>query len=206
MRKRWRILGVLGCIAAAAFLALGLRGLFWIDSLTIDCTRSNKPEIRALVMLCARFHLVVVWIEVPNTPATTQPTPWRERFILDRNAVKQNELHSLLASSANIGEWHLLHSYYSSTFWGFHVRALMIPIWLIVPLLLVLPAFQVTTARRNRRRQNIGRCRNCGYDLRATPDRCPECGMVPAGRVEISDANEAHRKSSAVAAAPDRRA
>jgi hypothetical protein len=56
---------------------------------------------------------------------------------------------------------------------------LSIPMWLLLSSAAVLPIVALPS-RRPRIRRRISRCPICGYDLRATPERCPECGMVSA--------------------------
>lgn len=53
-----------------------------------------------------------------------------------------------------------------------------LPYWLLVALTAVLPALWTFSALRARRTSVYPSCRFCGYDLRATPDRCPECGAA----------------------------
>ncbi len=57
-------------------------------------------------------------------------------------------------------------------FWGLLASLVGIPIYFIV---------DGHISRRMRIREAVPHCRKCGYDLRASKDRCPECGTpIPA--------------------------
>jgi hypothetical protein len=61
-----------------------------------------------------------------------------------------------------------------------------VPFWSVAAVTGLLPLAWVATRLRSRvRRRRLtdqGFCPACGYDLRATPDRCPECGALTPPR------------------------
>ena len=62
----------------------------------------------------------------------------------------------------------------------FRLESIWMPYWVVVGVTAVLPIRRYAKWRSRRRRSARGLCLECGYDLRGTPDRCPECGTISA--------------------------
>jgi hypothetical protein len=53
-----------------------------------------------------------------------------------------------------------------------------VPYWFIATTSALLPAVALVRWLRARRRRQAGQCCRCGYDLRGSSQRCPECGTI----------------------------
>jgi hypothetical protein len=63
-----------------------------------------------------------------------------------------------------------------------------IPYWMPAAVAAVPAIVWLARRLRARRRTETGRCLRCGYDLRATPGRCPECGTEPTEVATVATA------------------
>jgi hypothetical protein len=139
-------------------------------------TKPNSPVWEAVLgdrrwTLVARRGVLRLWFS-PADPAAV----YQEGVAVGNAAGPEADtLFAFLGFSVRSGSSPFRSVVVEAPFWG--VAAVMTILSL---LWLRLVARQV----RRRRRKKLGLCLECGYDLRASKERCPECGTaVPAGHV-----------------------
>jgi hypothetical protein len=64
---------------------------------------------------------------------------------------------------------------------GMTVQIITIPLWLPLLLTGLIATLLLLARRRLYNRRKLGHCLQCGYDLRSSKEKCPECGTaIPA--------------------------
>ena len=177
VRATLTILSLLACLAVAC--------LWWRGRETTDCidythTTEHRDTITSLYSWRGSFVL-----EIRREP----PARWNRRYrglasrsfpsahVWTAEHLKDLRRHASWTVGIGVGYAPFVDDSGSgaavaATSWTFWVP----PVYPLI-LLAMSPALWIYRFIRQRRRVAFGRCAHCGYDLRASADRCPECGQ-----------------------------
>jgi hypothetical protein len=175
MRRPARLL--LNAATVASFALFLGTSVAWVTSYRWACAwlpvymdPAGKLETRALVLASAKGRLLCTW---------TVTAANGRRYAVERAsfvfAGTSGDLWTFAPHDAQT-RWRLAGFAFGQ---GQHVWAVMLPHAYLAVVTGLLPIARGARWYTRRPSHRPGRCRYCGYDLRATPDRCPECGTTP---------------------------
>jgi hypothetical protein len=162
-RRLLNLATAVSLLLCVAVCVLWVRAQFVMDQLVVNSTR-NYVELNG-----RRGGVWVLWIREPRDgplwvslehdsrppyPLVVRPYSWRHRIglTIDRRI--------RAGVSPGVDTW------------------VTLPYWFLAGLAAVAPSLRLRQLRRRRCQRGKGLCPACGYDLRATPERCPECGAA----------------------------
>jgi hypothetical protein len=139
-------------------------------------TDTNRPYSSALVSDNGQIHHE----SLPAGPISVASYPdlysWQDMYNLTGPFQANFSTKEFGRDNLGLSWGHVTYLTFSRK--GF---AAAVPVWMIGGIsALVLIVWEMRHFLRRRfTRESNGFCSKCGYDLRATADRCPECGTVP---------------------------
>ena len=149
LRKTLTILSLVGLLLIA-----GLWGLsYWVVTY-----RFSSGDIGRLM------HGAVDWLE----PSTVQRQMWKSI-----EAFNPRSRLRVIGFDNSETNWTPSRQTYVVT----SMIRTIIPLWIPTATFVVLLPIAYLPGRCRRKRKKLGLCLQCGYDLRASKERCPECGM-----------------------------
>jgi len=174
------------CMVAAA---LWVRSYFVFDAVA-GCVRETLTSGTYVQAFSAGGTITLRRFDLTLTGATAPPPEYRLRDLLhfdvgqqrhwtrgDPGPWAQDRFHYLVGFSSWDGTYRRL-SLRDVTMVE-RDRGITLPHWLPMVFAAAAPALWWRASRKGRMRRHAGLCVTCGYDLRGTPDRCPECGGIP---------------------------
>jgi hypothetical protein len=181
--RRWTInsLAFISLVLCAALVMLWIRGhwrTYILQTPSGGLTISN--------------HSNRIWFEFSNPPYWSgtpfQSIPSVSKF--DQQFGSFYKLYTLSVSGPDPGKIYAIGGFVLFRYDGrvptgvTHFMYVGIPVWFLLALVAggLLPWYWAYGSR-----VRDGFCVRCGYDLRATPDRCPECGTIAPKKEIISN-------------------
>ena len=189
IRKTLTILSLIGLL-----LSVGLWGASYYRVLLVLPSLRHKIHLsQGAVTLQALIEPTMPddWLRLARQRIANTPAPMRVRI-----GVGNTSTYTWTANGAVREHYtffypgHTIDGFRSlSTLWTFRYRRidagsrtemieLRLPLWILTVAFLVYPVYLLTPLHRRRKRKKLGQCVKCGYDLRASKERCPECGTA----------------------------
>ena len=136
------------------------------------------------LLLCVA--VCVLWVRSywRNDVTSYEPNPWELWSASSRpSAVHLGHMDFFGEETGVSGQtgWQFFGFGWASGAYGVRrVQVLVVPDWSLALATALVPVGWLYARSWLRRGLRPGHCRRCGYDLRATPGRCPECGAAAA--------------------------
>jgi hypothetical protein len=151
--------------------------VFWVRSYQVNDAWNGDVTYGHAVY--SKEGLVTIFSRWGPPPFQSPPGSLRTSVLIP---IPEQPKEHLLPGFRWTERWLALDSGRPADFTFRFQRSVAVSYWLVAILSAVIPATWLLgwRGRRRRRRHAMGQCVACGYDLRATPERCPECGALPA--------------------------
>jgi hypothetical protein len=194
--RRWAgwavlVVSTLGVIATIAWWVRSYRVGDWVTYERVYVNGDHSTSTRRFHGFVSRGSVRFSWTHrrVPHIfPDLRRPTPvvGIARSTYARDTARPLVAAGFHTAAQNEDVWQLGAFHMMRTTPGLPMHyasgmGIAVPLWVVTliflgpPMLALRKLYRSYHATRLRRR---GNCRVCGYDMRATPDRCPECGTA----------------------------
>ena len=184
MRSAWHLAAGASTVLLLATMALWVRSYFAIDWIEVHkdwklCAVSGNGAVSVFTVVPIIETFSSNWT---ITETVDKPYSAHWQFACSQPSAAGRDGFGLTSFSAR--RFHTSGAGELGSAKGERQFVVRFPYWVLVLVFAVAPAL-FTRKWRRRMRLSGNLCSSCGYDIRASPDRCPECGTVP-GRAAVS--------------------